>query len=66
MATVVIGSMIFAMLAVLGVLAAGLYTMARGKDIGGKRSNKLMWMRIYLQATALVLFALVLILAKGN
>lgn len=66
MTSIVIGAMVLAMLAVLAVLAAGLYTMLRGKDTSGKKSNKLMWMRIYLQAAALALFAIVLILTKSH
>ncbi len=66
MNTVVVTAMVLAMLAVLGVLGAGLVTMARGKDVTGKTSNKLMWWRIYLQAGALALFALVLVLAKNG
>lgn len=62
---VVIG-MVIAMLAVLGVLGTGLITMVRGKDVGGTKTNKLMWWRVYLQALALGLFALVLILAKNG
>jgi hypothetical protein len=61
---IAIGGMILAMLAVLAVLATGLITMARGKDISGEKSNKLMWWRIYAQAIALAFFAVVLMLAK--
>jgi hypothetical protein len=66
MNTIIIGAMIVAMLAVLAVLGTGLIVMARGKDVSGKTSNKLMWWRIYLQAGALALFALVLTLAKNG
>ena len=58
-------AMISAMMAVLTVLGMGLYTMLRGKDVTGMKSNKLMWWRVYLQAIALALFAAVLILSKG-
>ncbi len=58
-------AMALAMAAVLGVLGMGLYTMVRGKDVTGVKSNKLMWWRVYLQAIALALFAVMLILAKG-
>lgn len=58
--------MVIAMFAVLGVLGTGLVTMVRGKDVTGEKSNKLMWWRVYLQALALGLFALVLVLAKHN
>lgn len=63
-ANLAIGAMIIAMLAVLGVLGFGLATMVRGKDATGVKSNKLMWWRVYLQAIALALFAIVLVLTK--
>jgi len=56
--------MILAMIAVVAVLATGLVTMARGKDVSGEKTNKLMWWRVYLQAAALAFFALVMVLAK--
>lgn len=43
-----------AMLATLGVLLAGVFGLARGSDPA--RSNVLMRWRVVLQATALVLF----------
>lgn len=62
---IAIGLMVLAMLGTVGVLGAGLINMARGKDIGGRTANKLMWWRVYLQAGALALFALVMFLLKG-
>lgn len=62
----VVIAMVLAMIAVLGVLGTGLVTMVRGKDVTGEKSNKLMWWRVYLQAAAIALFALVLVLAKKN
>jgi hypothetical protein len=62
---IAIGLMIVAMLGAAATLVAGLITMASGKDITGKTSNKLMWMRIYFQAGALALFAVVMFLLKG-
>ena len=53
------------MLGVLGALGFGLFTMARGQDVGGKKSNKYMWWRIYLQAGALALFAVLLVLTRN-
>ncbi len=50
--------MIVAMLAVLAVLAIGLFSMARGGAFARKYGNRLMQARIYLQAAALILFAL--------
>lgn len=62
----VIFAMILAILAVVGILASGLIVMVRGKDMSGQTSNKLMWWRIYAQAIAIALFALVLYLLKNN
>lgn len=58
------GGMILAMIAVVVVLGMGLINMARGKDMGGQKANKLMWWRIYFQAIALVFFAVVLFMVK--
>ena len=52
-----------AMLATLGVLFAGLITMARGTN--PERSNALMRWRVILQAAALGLVALLMLLMKG-
>lgn len=62
----VVIAMVVAMIAVLGVLGTGLVTMVRGKDVTGEKSNKMMWWRVYLQAIALALFALVIVLAKNG
>ena len=51
-----------ALLAVLGVLFMGIFNMARGGDPA--RSNKLMRYRVLLQAGAIGLFALALLLWK--
>lgn len=66
MTTYVMGAMALAMLAVLGILATGLIVMVRGKDVTGKQTNKLMWLRVYAQAIAIALFAVVLLLSKKN
>lgn len=58
--------MILALIAVIVILASGLYVMMRGKDVSGSTSNKLMWWRIYAQAIALGFFAVVLYLVKNN
>ncbi len=62
---IVIGLMVLAMLGAVGALGAGLVNMARGKEGTAQASNKLMWLRIYFQAGALALFALVMFLLKG-
>lgn len=45
--------MVVAALATLGVLARGIIIMARGKDITGQQSNKMMTYRVGLQALAI-------------
>jgi hypothetical protein len=52
--------LILAMLATLGVLFFGLFSMARGGDFNRRNSNKLMRARIVCQAVALALFALLM------
>lgn len=59
--TILVG---LAMLGTLGVLFAGMLGMARGTGDPG-RSNRLMRWRIVLQAAALLLFALLLMLLKS-
>lgn len=62
----VIVLLVLAMLATLGVLFFGLFSMARGGEFNQRNSNKLMRMRIVFQAVALALFAiLMLVLGKG-
>ena len=53
-----------AMLATVGVLFAGLLGMARDPG-NGARSNKLMRYRIGFQFLALVLFGLLMLMARG-
>ena len=57
--------LIIAMLATLGVLFAGLFTMARGGEFNRKYGNKLMRWRVVLQGSAIVLFVLAVLLARG-
>ena len=63
MRTVLMVLLGLAMLGVLGALAAGMIGMVRG---GGDpmRSNRLMRWRVILQAVALMLFALLLMLLR--
>ena len=53
-----------ALLAVLGVLFAGIFAMARGGEFNRKFGNRLMRWRVALQGLAIVLFLLVLLIAK--
>jgi len=55
--------LIFAMLATLGVLFFGIITMARGGDFNLKYGNKIMRARILLQALALLIFAIIMVIA---
>jgi hypothetical protein len=54
--------LVLAMLATLGVLFLGLFSMARGGEFNKRNSNKLMRLRIICQAVALALFALLMVL----
>ncbi|KPF77830.1 hypothetical protein IP88_05495 [alpha proteobacterium AAP81b] len=51
--------MVLAALATLGVLARGIIIMARGKDLTGQQSNKMMTYRVGFQALA-ILFIIIL------
>ena len=53
--------MVLAALATLGVLARGIIIMARGKDVTGQQSNKMMSYRVAFQALAIV-FIIILFL----
>lgn len=50
--------MLIAMLAVLGVLIAGIVSMAKGGAFNKKYGNKLMQARVLLQGVALAMLAL--------
>lgn len=53
--------LILAMLATLGVLFFGIFTMVRGGEFNRRNSNKLMRARIVLQGLALLLFAIIMV-----
>lgn len=53
-----------ALLAVLGVLFAGLVSMARGGEFNRKHGNRLMRWRVALQGLAIVLFALAMLIGQ--
>jgi len=54
--------LIIAMLAVVGVLFFGLFSMARGGPFNQRNANKLMRWRVALQAFAVLLFVLFMML----
>jgi len=53
---------VIALLATLGVLLFGVITMARGGDFNLKYGNKIMRTRIVLQALALLIFAITMVI----
>ncbi len=52
--------LIVAMLATVGVLLLGLFSMARGGELNRKYGNKLMRFRVLFQAIAILLFLLLM------
>jgi hypothetical protein len=65
MKTVLTVLILLAMLAVLGVLFAGILGMARSEGGNPARSNALMRWRVGLQALALVLLGLLMLIHRG-
>ena len=55
--------LIIAVLATLGILFFGIFTMARGGEFNLKHSNKIMRARVVMQAVALLLFVIIMVLA---
>ena len=62
MTTFVTILLVFAMIGTLTVLGMGVASMLRGGD--PRRSNKLMQSRVIMQALALVLLALLMLMAR--
>jgi hypothetical protein len=65
---VLLGCVILSMLATVGVLFAGMISMARNTTQsveGGRRSNRLMWWRIRLQVVAIVFILLWYLASRG-
>jgi len=59
-------AVIIACLAVLAVLMAGLYSMWRGGDFNRKWSNKLMRLRVMLQAVAIAIIMIGFLIARHH
>ena len=57
--------LIIALLTTLGVLFAGLFSMARGGEFNRKYGNKLMRLRVAAQLTAIVIFAVAVLLSQA-
>lgn len=64
MSNILIILIIIAAIATAVVLVKGILTMAQGKDVTGKRSNQLMSMRVMLQAVAILLVVLLLLVSR--
>jgi len=58
--------MVLAAVATLGVLARGIVIMARGKDIGGKKSNRMMSYRVAFQALAILFIVLLFLVNRQS
>ena len=58
--------LVVALLLVLGTLAGGLITMARGGDAGPRRSNLFMRYRVLFQGIAVLLVVILLAIAGGG
>lgn len=50
--------MVTAMIATLGILVVGLFSMTKSGEFNKKYGNRLMQARVYLQGLALIMFAL--------
>ena len=57
---------VIAALFTLGVLFMGVFTMARGKDVTGNKSNKLMQLRVVAQGGTLLLIIVFIAVAAGD
>jgi hypothetical protein len=62
MTTFVTTLLVFAMIGTLAVLGMGVASMLRGGD--PRRSNKLMQSRVIMQALAIVLLAILMLMAR--
>src|SRR3546814_4499832 len=66
MSGVLVALLVIAMLATLGVLFAGMLTMARGGEFNRTYGNKFMRARVILQGIALLLFALLVLRSEEH
>ena len=64
MNTVIVTLLIFSLVLVLGTLATGLISMARGGENAPKRSNTFMRYRVVFQGIALLLVVILMAIAK--
>jgi len=57
--------MIVAMVATLGVLLLGLFSMAKGGEFNRRNSNRFMRWRVILQGAAILLFLILVLVMRG-
>ncbi len=62
--TILIVLMILAALTTLAVLARGIIIMARGKDVGGVQSNKMMSYRVAFQGLTILIIVILFLLNR--
>lgn len=62
--TILIVLMILAALATLTVLARGIFVMARGKDVGGVQSNKMMSYRVAFQGLTIAIIVVLFLINR--
>jgi len=62
----IIAFIVIGALATAAVLVRGILVMASGKDIGGQKSNKLMFQRVGLQAATILLVVVLMLLTRGS
>lgn len=63
MQLILIALVVLAAASTIYVLTRGIFTMARGKDITGARSNQLMILRVAFQAFTILLVVILFVLA---
>lgn len=66
MNTIFTAFLVLAMAATVGALVWGLVAMARGGEFNSRWSNKMMRYRVLFQAIALAIFAVLMMMLKGE
>ncbi len=66
MDTFIIILIVLAAIATATVLVRGIVTMARGKDITGQQSNKMMSYRVAFQLLTIILVVILIFVARGG
>lgn len=64
MQTMLVIFMVAAAIATLAVLARGIIIMARGQDVTGEHSNRMMSLRVGLQALAIVFIVILFLINR--